>query len=56
MTRLQEIKVLQDEISKAMTDSEAWRATGFTEQYFQADTCVQALELRMARLTGRSVL
>lgn len=50
MTRLHEIQVLQDEIAKAITDCETWRATGFTEQYFQAYTFVEALELQMARL------
>ncbi|MET3371359.1 hypothetical protein ABIC89_000392 [Variovorax boronicumulans] len=49
MAELQDIQALQDQLSKAVTDCETWRATGLLEQYLEAYDLVEALQLQLRR-------
>lgn len=43
------IPTLEERISKAVADCEAWRQTGFSESYMEAYDLVEALQLQLRR-------
>jgi hypothetical protein len=45
-----EIDTLRQRITKAEADRDAWRATGMQENYLEAYTMVEALEVQVAGL------
>ncbi|QRF63019.1 hypothetical protein [Variovorax paradoxus] len=44
------IATLEERISKAVMDCEAWRRTGISESYLEAYDLVEALQLQLRRL------
>jgi hypothetical protein len=50
MTIHDEITALQARIAKAQSDRDTWRASGMQEQYLEAYSRVEALELSLDRL------
>lgn len=50
MTLQEEIAALQARIAKASSDRDTWRTTGMQEQYLEAYSRVEALELQLERL------
>lgn len=49
MTTEESISTLEERISKAVADCEAWRQTGFGESYMEAYDLVEALQLQLRR-------
>jgi hypothetical protein len=46
-----EIAALRQRLAKAVHDRDAWRASGKQENYLEACSMVDALEVQLARLT-----
>ncbi|WP_232081215.1 hypothetical protein [Variovorax sp. WDL1] len=49
MNTEESISTLEERISKAVADCEAWRQTGFSESYMEAYDLVEALQLQLRR-------